>query len=296
MQGLAESVQVATMPAALPQCGFGAAEERARANVLGVGVDAVDMEGALARIAQHLEGGGKGYVCAIGVHGILEALGSERLASTFAQSILNVPDGTPTVWVGRLQGFRAMDHVTGPALMRAIVGAAGFSSRSHFLYGGKPGVAEELAEAMRRQAPWIKIAGTYTPPFRELTADEEDTLIAQINAARPDFIWVGISTPRQDLWMRRMLPYLDTRIMFGVGAAFDFLTGRVRECPDWMKRAGFHWLHRLQQDPKRLWRRNVGNIAFLWHIALQGIGLRSYPLRDGITIVERSQSLSAGGQ
>jgi len=96
---------------------------------------------------------------------------------------------------------------------------------------------------------------------------------------RPDIVWVGISAPRQDLFMRRMLHRLDTRLMFGVGAAFDFLSGRVRECPRWVKHAGFHWLHRLVQEPGRLWRRNLGNAAFLWHIALQLTALKAYPLR-----------------
>jgi N-acetylglucosaminyldiphosphoundecaprenol N-acetyl-beta-D-mannosaminyltransferase len=102
--------------------------------------------------------------------------------------------------------------------------------------------------------------------------------IHRINLLQPDVIWIGISTPRQVLFMRRILPYLDTRLMFGVGAAFDFLTGHVRECPDWIKRAGFHWLHRLLQEPRRLWRRNLLNASFLWHIALQLSGMRSYAL------------------
>lgn len=255
------------------------ADTRPRANLLGVGIDAVNLEGALATISRHLADNRKGYVCAIGVHGILESLRDETLAATFADSCLNVPDGTPTVWIGRWQGFRNMDHVTGPALMRAIFSQREFSSRSHFLYGGKPGIVEELAAAVHRNYPWARIVGTYTPPFRDLTCVEQDQLIRQINSVRPDFLWVGISTPRQELWMRRMLPQLDTCLMFGVGAAFDFLTGHIRECPGWIKRAGFHWLHRLLQDPRRLWRRNVGNTAFLWHIARQCSGIGSYPLR-----------------
>jgi N-acetylglucosaminyldiphosphoundecaprenol N-acetyl-beta-D-mannosaminyltransferase len=118
--------------------------------------------------------------------------------------------------------------------------------------------------------------GTYTPPFRDLTSAEEGTLVGRINKCRADIVWVGIGTPRQDLLMRRLLPGLEVRMMFGVGAAFDFLTGRISMCPQWMKRAGFHWLHRLAQDPKRLWRRNLGNMAFLWHIALQMSGWRTY--------------------
>jgi N-acetylglucosaminyldiphosphoundecaprenol N-acetyl-beta-D-mannosaminyltransferase len=255
------------------------ADLRPRANLLGVPVDAVDIEGAISVISSHLGSGDKGYVCAVGVHGILEALRKPVVADAFAASRLNVPDGTPTVWIGRLQGFRTIDHVTGPTLMREIFRRPEFSEYSHFFYGGKPGVADELASTVLRQFPWVRIAGTYTPPFTELSADQEQQIATAINACRPDIIWVGISTPRQELWMRHMLSHVHARLLFGVGAAFDFHTGHIRECPSWIKRAGFNWLHRLVQDPKRLWRRNVQNTAFLWHIAMQLTGAREYPLR-----------------
>jgi N-acetylglucosaminyldiphosphoundecaprenol N-acetyl-beta-D-mannosaminyltransferase len=249
--------------------------------LLGVPVDALDIEDAISLIAERLQSGPKGYVCAIGVHGILEALRDKSVANALANAAIGLPDGAPTVWVGRLQGHRTMNHVTGPAIMREIFSRSQFAAYSHFFYGGKAGVADELASAMREQFPWARIVGTYTPPFRSLTADEESALIARINDARPDMIWVGISTPRQDVFMQRMIPHLDTRLMFGVGAAFDFLTGRIRDCPSWVKRAGLHWLQRLAQDPKRLWRRNLTNTAFLWHIGLQLTGIRSYPLKAG---------------
>jgi N-acetylglucosaminyldiphosphoundecaprenol N-acetyl-beta-D-mannosaminyltransferase len=262
------------------------ASESARANILGVGVDAIDMDGVLAAISRHLRSDRKGYVCAASVHGILESLRCPELAIAYAESTFNVPDGTPTVWVGRLQGFRQMDHVTGPALMREVFRRPEFSSCSHFFYGGRPGVAQELARRMVQQYPWTRVAGTYTPPFRDLNEQEERDLVAQIKALQPDILWVGISAPRQELWMHRMLTRLDTRLMFGVGAAFDFHTGRIRETPPWIKRAGFHWLHRLLQDPKRLWRRNLFNTAFLWHIALQLTGAREYPMRRSVLNTE----------
>lgn len=267
--------------------------ERRCANVLGVCIDAVDMERALQVIATHLQSGHSGYVCAVGVHGVLESLERRELAKAYSESIINVPDGAPTVWVGRAQGFRRMNHVTGPALMLEVFNRTEFASCSHFFYGGKPGVADELAAAMLRRFPWARIAGTFTPPFRDLTELEEREFIARINDLRPDIVWVGISTPRQDLWMRRMLPRLNTRLMFGVGAAFDFHTGRIRVCPEWVKRSGFNWLHRLMQDPKRLWRRNVYNTAFLWHIALQLTGLRDYSMQ-GISTADSPVDRKAG--
>jgi N-acetylglucosaminyldiphosphoundecaprenol N-acetyl-beta-D-mannosaminyltransferase len=224
------------------------------------------------------------------VHGILEARRDPIVARAFADATIAVPDGTPTVWVGWLQKHSGMGHVTGPALMREIFKRDEFARYTHFFYGGKEGVAEELAANMFRQFPWTRIVGTYTPPFRELTLAEEMELIKAIKLRKPDIIWVGISTPKQELFMRRMLPLLQTRLMFGVGAAFDFHTGRIRDCPAWIKTAGFQWLHRLLQDPKRLWRRNLSNAGFLWHIALQLTGLKKYPLppRPAMPISESS--------
>jgi N-acetylglucosaminyldiphosphoundecaprenol N-acetyl-beta-D-mannosaminyltransferase len=258
------------------------------ANVLGIAVEALNLEGALARVAQILRSGRRGYVCAVGVHGILEARRNPDVAQAYAEAALAIPDGTPTVWVGRLQKHASMDHVTGPSLMQEVFSREEFAGYSHFFYGGKEGVAGELAANMVRQFPWTRIAGTYTPPFRELTAAEESDLAQTIRACKPDLVWVGIGTPRQDLFMRRMLPLLETRLMLGVGAAFDFHTGRLKKCAPWVKKMGFHWLHRLLQDPKRLWRRNVGNAAFLWHIALQLAGLKVYrlPARPAISQVE----------
>jgi N-acetylglucosaminyldiphosphoundecaprenol N-acetyl-beta-D-mannosaminyltransferase len=247
------------------------------ANVLGVQVEALDMDSALLRVAETLQGNQKGYVCAIGVHGVMEAQRDAALAQVFAGAAITVPDGMPMVWVGRMQGHRSMQRVAGPDLMLEVFRRQEFASYSHFLYGGQPGVADELAAALRRQFPQAKIVGTYTPPFRDLSGREEQELIATIDACEPDIIWVGISAPRQEIFMHHYLQRLKTRLMFGVGAAFDFHTGRIQDSPPWIKRAGLQWLHRLIQEPRRLWRRYFrNNPAFLWRIALQLTGLRSY--------------------
>src|SRR5258708_5343309 len=242
-----------------------AAAPRLSANVLGVAVEALDMEMALRRVAIELLQSRRGYVCAVDVHGILEAHRNPLVAEAFAGASISLPDGTPTVWVGRAQGHSHMSHVTGPALMHEVFARPEFAGYSHFLYGGRPGVAGELAKTLQRKFPSTRITGTFTPPYRDLTPEEERSFVATINALKPDIIWVGISTPKQEIFMHRMLPRLQTHLMFGVGAAFDFHTGRIRDCSEWIKRAGFQWLHRLLQDPRRLWMRNVQNMAFLWH-------------------------------
>lgn len=247
------------------------------ANVLGIRIETLNMSRALQRVASVLRRGQKAYVSVIGVHGIMEAQRNPRLAAIYAQSAITIPDGMPTVWVGRLQGSRQMERVAGPDLMLEILRDRRFAHYTHFLYGGDPDVALALSANLTRWFPWARIVGTFTPPYRDLSHDEEDDLIATVDRCKPDFIWVGISTPRQEEFMHRYLPLLDTRIMFGVGAAFDYHTGRIRDCSVWIKKAGLQWLHRLVQNPRRLWRRYLRNIpAFLWNIALQFTGLRSF--------------------
>ena len=256
-----------------------AAKPAEQVNVLGVGVHAVDPEKAALFLRDQIDGGEKGYVCLAGVHGIMEAQRDPELKSIFAKAVLVAPDGMPTVWIGRAQGFREMQRVFGPDLMIAILAREEFRDCVHFLCGGAPGVADNLQEALVRRFPWVKIAGTYTPPFRAMTSDEEKELAAKVRSARPDIIWVGLSTPKQERFMSRYLPILDTKLMIGVGAAFLFHTGAIRDSPDWVKRAGLQWLHRLFQEPSRLWKRYLlNNPPFLFHVLLQVFGVKHYTL------------------
>jgi N-acetylglucosaminyldiphosphoundecaprenol N-acetyl-beta-D-mannosaminyltransferase len=212
-----------------------------------------------------------------GVHGIMEAQRNPELAAIFEGSSFTFPDGTPTVWVGRLQGHKQMQRVAGPDLMLEVFRRKEFARYTHFLYGGEAGVAEQLQERLTSQYPWVRIVGTCTPPFRELNSEEEQNLVARMRKLKPDIIWVGISTPKQERFMHRYLPVLNTTLMFGVGAAYDFHTGRLKDAPQWVKTIGMQWFHRLLQDPRRLWKRYLrNNPAFLWHIGMQLCGVKSY--------------------
>jgi N-acetylglucosaminyldiphosphoundecaprenol N-acetyl-beta-D-mannosaminyltransferase len=250
---------------------------RPKVNVLGVRIDAVNMEGALARIAEELGSGRKGYVCLAGVHGVMEAQRDSSVAEAFAGASLVIPDGMPTVWMGRHQGHATMERVAGPDLMLEVMRNEVFRDCRHFLCGGKPGVAEELRGTLVRRFPSVRIVGTYTPPFRPLSDREERDFVERVNRLQPDIVWVGISTPKQERFMRQYLSRLDTKLMFGVGAAFDFHTGRIKDCADWIKRCGLQWLDRLVQDPKHLWKRYLkNNPLFAMAIVCQLVGLRSY--------------------
>jgi N-acetylglucosaminyldiphosphoundecaprenol N-acetyl-beta-D-mannosaminyltransferase len=250
-----------------------------RCNVLGIGVHAVNIPTALQAVADAVHAGRKGYVCVTGIHGIMEAQKSAEMRDILNSAFLNVPDGMPVVWVGRSQGFREMRRVYGPEFMLAVCEKSVREGWRHFLYGGRPGVAGKLQAALQQKFPGIAIAGTYTPPFRPLNPDEEADLQDQVRKAKPDCFWVGLSTPKQELFMASNLTKLDVKVMFGVGAAFDVCTGNIQDAPTWMKRAGLQWLHRLIQEPRRLWRRYAVIVpSFLFLFLLQASGLKKYRL------------------
>ena len=251
----------------------------ARANVLGVGVHAVNLDRAAGIIEAAVAANRNGYVCVTGIHGVMEAQRDASFRRVLDEAMLVVPDGVPTVWLGRLQGHDEMDRVFGPDLMMEICRRSVSSGHTHFLYGGHPGVAEDLKQNLENRLPGIRIIETFTPPFRPLTAIERANLQGRLLELAPDFFWVGLSTPKQEYFMAENLGFLNCKIMLGVGAAFDIHTGRVKDAPDWIKRSGLQWLHRLCQEPSRLWKRYLrNNTGFLVQIMLQLTGLRRYRL------------------
>jgi N-acetylglucosaminyldiphosphoundecaprenol N-acetyl-beta-D-mannosaminyltransferase len=253
----------------------------ARVNVLGIGVSAINMDMALARISQALEKKEKGYVCVTGVHGVSEAQTDPGFRQILNRAFLCTPDGMPLVWVGRLQGQKHMGRVYGPDLMLALLALSEQTGWRHFFYGGAGGTAQELQKKLLERFPKLRIVGTYQPPFRPLNAEEQATLTEMIRAARPDVVWVGLSTPKQERFMAEYLPKLDVTLMFGVGAAFDFLAGKVRQAPRWMQRSGLEWLFRLCSEPRRLWKRYFkNNPLFVARIFCQFSGLKKFPLQD----------------
>ena len=250
-----------------------------RVNILGVGLSVIDLNLTRELVAQALERKTKGYVCVTGVHGVTEAQKDEQLRAILNQSFLNTPDGMPMVWMGKLHGFREMDRVYGPDLMLLICAFTQASGHTHFLYGGASGVAQELKRKLEARFPGIKIVGAYTPPFRSLSPTEEAGLIRMVNEKKPDIVWVGLSTPKQEKFMAKYWQRFDTTLLFGVGAAFDFHAGLVRQAPRWVQRSGLEWLFRLCCEPRRLWRRYLkNNPLFVWRVGCQLAGLKKYAL------------------
>ena len=250
-----------------------------RVNVLGVGISALNLQSALAEVADAIRDRRKGYICVTGVHGVMEAQTDEGFRTILNKAFLCTPDGMPMVWVGKIRGQSDMRRVYGPDLMLDICAWSQANPCRHFFFGGAPGVADQLAEKLKERFPKLEVVGTFTPPFRPLNPDEENDLREKVRAAHPDIFWVGLSTPKQEKFMAEYLPKLDATVMIGVGAAFDFLSGRVKQAPRWMQRTGLEWFYRLCSEPRRLAGRYFkNNPVFVAKIALQLTGLKKYNL------------------
>ena len=251
----------------------------ARVNVLGVGISVVNLTSALTVIADAVRARRKGYICVTGVHGVMEAQADAAFRKILNSALLCTPDGMPMVWAGRLNGHSAMSRVYGPDLMLEVCAWSEKNPCRHFFLGGAPGVAKQLRDRLTAQFPGLQVPGCYTPPFRALNADEQNQLQAAVRAARPDILWVGLSTPKQEKFMAEYLPQLDVTLMIGVGAAFDFHSGRVKQAPRWVQRNGLEWFYRLCQEPRRLARRYFrNNPLFAVKIAAQLCRLKKYSL------------------
>lgn len=230
-----------------------------RVDVLGVQVSAVGPDDALEHVTSWIAARARHYVCVTGVHGVMESQSDDALLRVHNRSGLTVPDGMPLVWCAHRAGLPGTSRVYGPDLMLSVLARAAERGWSSYFYGGAEGVPELLAERMTARFPGLRVAGAESPPFRPLTQQESREAAERINASGADLVWVGLSTPKQERWMAAHREVLDAPVLLGVGAAFDFHTGRVRQAPSWMQQRGLEWLFRLLMEPRRLWRRYLSN-------------------------------------
>lgn len=270
-----------------------ARQEPARVDILGVRVSAINLPLALDTIQSWIAERKQRYVCITGAHGVMESQHDETLRTIHNQAGLVTPDGMPLVWMSRLLGHSRTRRVYGPDLMRALSALSAKQGYRQFYYGGDVGVADTLAARLSETYPGLVVAGTLSPPFRPLSSDEDAGIVEQINAARPDIVWVGLSTPKQEYWMASHAGRIEAPVMIGVGAAFDFLAGRKAQAPLWMQRNGLEWLFRLGQEPRRLFRRYVWIVpAFL--AAAGGMLIRRAGAAFWLRTVQRLRHLKTG--
>ena len=239
-----------------------------RVDVLGVHISATTVEIATQQILEWIAEGAHQYVCATGVHGVMECQRSVAIRDIHNQSGMTTPDGMPMVWCSRFAGIRETQRVYGPDLMLAVM-QRGIARRfRHYLFGATPQTLELLERRLLEQFPGVRIVGAHSPPFGELSEGELLSHAATINAVGADVVWVGVGTPKQERWMATMLPAMNANVLIGVGAAFDFHAGVKRQAPHWMQRTGLEWLFRLATEPSRLARRYLrNNPEFLARIA-----------------------------
>jgi N-acetylglucosaminyldiphosphoundecaprenol N-acetyl-beta-D-mannosaminyltransferase len=244
------------MPSRIPAyrvCGA-----RVDAYQIGTAVDALlDPQRRAAGLAVHLVNAGT----------LALARRQPVLAAVLERGDLNLPDGMPLVWIARQLGLsHVRDRVYGPDLMLAVLDRGRACGLRHYLYGSTEDVVGRLAAQVRRRFPGVDVVGVESPPFRALTDAEEDALVARLRAARADIVWVGLGTPKQDIFVDRFRDRVDAALV-AVGAAFDFNAGTKPQAPRWIRRTGLEWLFRLTREPRRLWRRYlVGNAQFMWGV------------------------------
>jgi N-acetylglucosaminyldiphosphoundecaprenol N-acetyl-beta-D-mannosaminyltransferase len=240
-----------------------------RVQILGVPVDILDSRVVVEEIVGWRDRGERGYVTFANPHSILMARRDAEMGAAVLGSDLCLADGVGVTLAAQLLGHRRLDRSPGPSVMLEVCDRGREYGLRHFFYGGAPGVAITLAERMSERYPGLEIAGAMCPPFRALTPAEDADAVARINAARPDIVWVGLGTGKQEKWMAKHAGRVHAAGLLGVGAAFDFHAGTTPWAPRWVRRAGFEWAYRLAHEPRRLWRRNLDSPVFLFRVLVE---------------------------
>ena len=235
-----------------------------RLPVLGVPISAVAWNEALTTLQTWAKARESRYVCICNAHSVVMAGQDELFRRAVEAADMATPDGAPVAWMLRRLGQRQQQRINGPDLMWRYCAQVADTGSSIYLYGSTPDTLQRLRQNLHEAFPGLTIAGQRSPPFRPLTADEDAADVASINASGAGLVWVSLGCPKQELWMAAHAGRVQA-VMVGVGAAFDFHAGTVARAPDWMRRNGLEWLHRLASEPNRLWRRYlVTNVLFIW--------------------------------
>ena len=245
-----------------------------QADVAGVSFDFVLMRQVIDAVEQWRRRGNRSYIVLTNPHSVMLCRRDEQMRRATLAAGLTLPDGVGVVLAANLLGYGRQHRVTGPALMLDLCDRGRERGLRHFFYGGSEGVADELARRLSKEFPGLNVVGTMSPPFRKLSEDEDRAAIAEINATKPDIVWVGLGAPKQEKWMREHLGRIHATAMIGVGAAFDFHSGNVQWAPWWVPHFGVEWAYRLMLEPKRMWRRNLDSPIFLAHVLMQAAGQR----------------------
>lgn len=232
-------------------------EARQRVDLGGVLIDRVDLSSAMDRVRGFLRSGKTNQIVTVNLDFVAISRRDDGFRETINAADLAVADGMPLVWVSRLGEEPVPERLTGVELVDECCRVAAETDTSVFLLGAGPGVADQAADTLRERFPGLRIVGVYAPPFGPLTDEENEHILQIIGAARPDFLFVALGAPQQDVWIRKNRDRLDVPVCMGIGCVLDLLAGAVSRAPAWMQDAGLEWLFRLAQEPSRLWRRYI---------------------------------------
>jgi len=236
---------------------------RQTARVLSATVDVLSWDQAIRRIQDWSAKRESRYVCITNVHSVVTAGQDADFGAVVRNADMVTPDGAPVAWMMRKLGFGDQQRINGPDLMWKYCEIAAGRGESVFLYGGTPETLAILRTRLQAVFPGLKLAGSISPPFRKLTAEEDAVDVAAINSSGAQTVWVSLGCPKQEKWMAAHRGRVNA-VMLGVGAAFDYHAGTIQRAPLWMQRNGLEWLHRLWSEPGRLWKRYlVTNTLFV---------------------------------
>lgn len=239
-------------------------------DILGVKIAAINMEWLMKYTENNLAAISGNYITVANVHTTVLAYENEEYRAIQNGCVMAIPDGGPLSSIGRKRGFSSMERTTGPSYMEKVLEISPMYGWKHYFYGSTEETLQKLAEVLRKKYPDTKVAGMYSPPFRPLAEQENHQIIDQINQVAPDFVWIGLGAPKQEIWMAQHQGQI-TGLMVGVGAAFDYLAGNIVRAPEWMQKTNLEWLYRLLQEPKRLFKRYlITNSKFIWHAVIRG--------------------------
>lgn len=239
-------------------------------NIMGVEIAAINMDWLVKFTEKYIKELSGDYMCVSNVHTTVTAYENETYKAVQNGGIMAIPDGGPLSLVGQKRGYKKMSRTTGPDYMAEIFKISTKKGYRHFFYGSTKETIVKLRKVLERNYPGIQIAGMYSPPFRAVTEEEDKEIICQINSTNPDFIWVGLGAPKQEIWMAQHQGKVKG-FMVGTGAGFDYFAGNIERAPEWMQKSNMEWFYRLLQDPGRLFRRYWHtNIKFIWNSYIRG--------------------------
>lgn len=234
-------------------------------NILGVHIAAINMDWLLKYLEKNINQLHGDYICVANVHTTIISYEKPDYCTIQNSGLMAIPDGGPLSTVGRKRGYKNMQRTTGPSLMGEIFKVSAEKGYRHFFYGSKQETLDLLEKKLYENYPEIHIAGMYSPPFRPLTDEEDAAVVKMINDAKPDFVWIGLGAPKQEIWMADHQGKIDG-LMIGVGAGFDYYADNIKRAPEWMQKSNLEWVYRLIQDPKRLFGRYWHtNTKFIWN-------------------------------